>query len=140
MNLPQAPEQAPKTSKTFVLPIYWQQTKKKKVLVGMNAYRNWHYFTSNSFKQYFTQLVFDQIDGQKRIEGAYRLQARLYYKNANCDGSNVVALVEKVFLDALISAGIIVGDTVKHHLGTSWEVVDKDTSDPRCEITLQEDL
>ena len=46
----------------ITLPIYWQQTKNKKVLVSLNAYRNWHYYTSNKFKHDFHELVKNQLD------------------------------------------------------------------------------
>lgn len=121
----------------LVLPIYWQQTSSKTVLVGMNAYRNWHYHTSNNFKKEFTQLVASQLDSCI-ISSPYKLEMRLFYKNPNCDASNVVALIEKVVLDALQTSNIIEDDTVKHHLGSSWTVVSQDKTNPRCEITIKE--
>lgn len=125
----------------IVLPIYWQQTKKKTVLVSMNAYRNWHYHTSNSFKQEFTELVTNQLNSCK-INSPYKLDIKIFYKNSNCDGANITALIEKVLLDALQKSNIVVNDSVKHHIGSSWEIVSQDKINPRCEITitsLQED-
>ena len=60
----------------------------------------------------------------------------LYYKNANCDGANIVALIEKVVLDCLQEHNIIPNDTVKHHLGSSWSVIAQDKLDPRVEIHI----
>lgn len=120
----------------LVLPIYWQQSQKKLVLVSMNAYRNWHYHTSNKFKQEFAELVTSQLSSCT-IASPYELEMKLYYKNSNCDGSNIVALVEKVLLDALQKANIIDKDSVKHHLGTTWAVVAQDKVNPRCEITIR---
>ena len=119
------------------MPIYWQKTKKSKVLVSMNAYRNWHYTTSNKFKTEFGKIVKDQLNGALPITSSYTAEIKLYYQRTSCDGSNVVPLVEKVVLDALVTAGFLEGDSVKHHLGTSWTVT-KDVKNPRCEITITE--
>lgn len=126
-------------TEVYTLPIYWFQSKKKKVLVGMNAYRNWHYQVSAKFKRDFSELVTEQVSSDYvPITGPYTLHIKLYYKNSNCDGSNVIALIEKVFLDALITAGVVVNDTVQLHKGTTWEVVQQDKTSPRCELTVKE--
>lgn len=122
----------------YTLPIYWQQTKKKTVLVGMNAYRNWHYLVSAKFKREFGDLINDQVIEPILLTKPYKLHIKVYYKNPICDGSNIVALIEKVFLDALISAGILPNDTVQWHLGTTWEIVSQDKINPRCELTIKE--
>ena len=102
---------------TFTLPIYWQQTTKKKVLCGMNAYRNWHYFTANKWKQEFHDLVANQIS-RKITFDVYELELDLFYKNPTMDGSNVAALMEKAALDSLQSIGVLKEDNVKFHKQT----------------------
>lgn len=138
MSLSQAPVQVPKTNKVFTLPIYWQQSKKKKVLVGMNVYRNWHYYTSAAFKREFSEIVLEELGDFEPILGEYSLEIKVFYKNSSCDASNIVALIEKVFLDTLVIAGALKGDSVKHHKSTFWTVVEKDAENPRCEITVKE--
>lgn len=125
-------------NKVYIVPIYWQQTKKKTVLVGMNAYRNWHPMISAKFKRDFTELVHKQVHSPVLLTTPYRTAVKLYYKNSICDGSNIIAVIEKVFLDALISAGVLPNDTVQWHLGTTWEVAGQDKLNPRCEITIKE--
>lgn len=120
----------------LTMPIYWQQSKRKVVLVSMNSYRNWDYHTSNNFKREFSELVTDQVKGVV-IPSPYILRVDLYYKNAACDGANVVPVIEKVVLDALQGCGVTTSDTVRHHLGTAWEVVGQDKENPRCEITIE---
>lgn len=120
---------------SITLPIYWQQTKKKLTLLSLNNYRNWHYHTSNKFKQVFTDKVIAQITPGECIEGQYTTHSIVYYKRANCDASNIVPVVEKVLLDALITAGVLQGDSVKFHTGASWEVR-KDSENPRCVTTI----
>lgn len=125
------------------LPIYWTieyVTKPDKtVLAGMNFYRNTDYFTNNKMKKYFAEIVLDQVDAlsdKTVFEGQYTLNMQLFYKNSNCDGSNIVALMEKFALDALQSAGVLKNDNVKYHLGTTWNVQGKDTKNPRCVIEV----
>jgi hypothetical protein len=119
----------------ITLPIYWQQSKKKIVLVSLNAYRNWHYHTSNKFKKEFAELVYNQLEDVKPLKGTYTVHSVVYYKQSNCDISNIVPVVEKVLLDALITAGILDGDSAKHHIGASW-LTYKDANNPRCVTTI----
>jgi len=125
----------------FVLPIYYEQTfktKKDKVwLVGMNAYRNWHYYLKNAVKVHYHQLVSDQIDPNHVCDIAqFTLDIEVYYKNAASDGSNVAAIFEKMSLDALQECRVIINDNVKYHLGTTWRVAGQDKENPRCVITI----
>lgn len=122
----------------ITLPIYWSQSGSKTVLVSMNAYRNWHFHTSNKFKRDFHELVGNQLDGLTPIQGQFRLSISIYYKNPNCDGANIAALIEKVVLDALQEYNIIVNDNVNYHLGSTWSIVGQDKTNPRCIITIQE--
>lgn len=120
---------------SIVLPIYWAQTKSKTVLVSMNAYRNWHYHTSNKFKKEFTELVTSQLDSCT-IPSPFKVDIKIHYKNSACDGSNVASLIEKVLLDALQEGKVITQDSVKHHTGTTWTIAGQDKTNPRCEITI----
>lgn len=122
----------------ITLPIYWSQSGSKTVLVSMNAYRNWHFHTSNKFKRDFHELVGNQLDGLTPIQGQFRLTLSIYYKNLNCDGANIAALVEKVVLDALQEHNIIVNDNVNYHLGSTWSIAGQDKTNPRCEIIIEE--
>lgn len=123
----------------ITLPIYWTQHFKTKndktVLVGMNWYRNAHYMLQNRMKQEFTELIEDQLDSTQ-IQGPYTLHIDLYYKNPTCDGSNIVALMEKVALDALQHNKVVEQDNVQFHLGTTWNVVGQDKQNPRCDISI----
>lgn len=123
------------------LPIYWTQEFKTKnnktVLVGMNWYRNAFYHAQNSMKKEFSALVADQLESDV-VPNQFRLNISLYYKNASCDGANIVALVEKFVLDALQENNVITNDNVKYHMGTTWSVIEQDKENPRCLITVSE--
>lgn len=121
------------------LPIYWTQHFKTKndktVLVGMNWYRNAHYHSQNAMKKDFHELVHNQVKNVK-YEDKFKLDLSIYYKNPNCDGANIAALIEKFTLDALQDSQVIVNDNVNYHMGSSWKVVDQDKDNPRCLIKI----
>jgi hypothetical protein len=124
---------------TIELPIYWTQhykTKKDKtVLVGMNWYRNAHYHSQNKMKQDFHELVAKQV-GDFSCDGKFKLAIEIYYKNSNCDGANIAALIEKFILDALQEDKVIINDNVQYHMGSSWKIVEQDKDNPRSLITI----
>ena len=128
------------TSVTVQLPIYWTRhfkTKPPKThLAGMNWFRNAYRFDQNNFKQEFTSLVLDQLDNEV-ISSPFELHMELHYKNPSCDPSNIVALIEKVVLDAFQKGNVIEEDNVKHHKGSSWAVEGQDKENPRCLITIR---
>lgn len=125
----------------ITLPIYWTQTYKTKpdktVLAGMNFYRNAHYHAQNSMKKDFHELVSNQLPNDPgTYDGSFRLELDIYYKNVNCDGANIAAIIEKFVLDSLQSLNIVINDNVKYHKGTTWRVLGQDKDNPRCEVTL----
>ena len=123
---------------TFTLPIYWTRgvRKPKTSLVGMNLYRNAHHHEQNKLKSEFHELLAKQLVDVGPILGPYTVHYRLFYKNPSCDGSNIIALMEKFLLDSLQTCGITLEDNTQHHLGSSWEIVKQDKLNPRCEIQI----
>ena len=125
---------------TIELPIYWTwhyKTKKDKtILVGMNWFRNASHHPQNKVKKGFHELVIDQLDDTV-IDGPFELDIQLFYKNPNCDGANIIALMEKFALDAFQEKGTIANDTVKDHLGTKWVIAGQDKENPRCLISIK---
>lgn len=125
---------------SFTVPIYWTKHFKTKpsktVLVGMNYYRNAHHFDQNNLKKYFHDLIGEQIQTSKPITSPFEVSISLYYKNTNCDPSNIISLIEKFSLDALQEYNIISNDTVLHHKGTQWSVVEQNKENPRCIVSV----
>lgn len=119
----------------ITLPIYWNNSKKT-ILLSQNWFRNAHFYEQNRAKQEFHQLVSDQLEGISPISGQFRLELSLYYKNPNCDPSNICSIIEKFLLDALQEHKIIVNDNVKYHLGSTYSVIGQDKTNPRCEIII----
>ena len=127
---------------TVTLPIYYVQefkTKSNKTsLVGMNLYRNAHHFLQNNMKKHFQTLVIEQLPPVVEVIQQFTVTYKLYYKSPVCDASNIVALIEKFYLDAIKEHGLIVDDNVNYHISSSWEVIAQDKANPRIEVTLKE--
>ena len=127
---------------TVTLPIYYVQefkTKPFKIsLVGMNLYRNAHHFLQNNMKKHFQSLVIEQLPPVVEVIQKFTVNYKLYYKSPVCDASNIVALIEKFYLDAIKEHGLIIDDNVNYHISSSWEVISQDKVNPRIEITLKE--
>ena len=119
----------------FTLPIYWQQTKSKRVLVGLNWYRNAHYFILNKAKKYFHNLVEEACAGQQPFDGKVRVEYKIYLKNKLSDGGNVRSVIEKFALDGLVSAWMIKQDraVIVSEDGSEYGF---DKENPRAEITI----
>lgn len=104
----------------------------------MNWYRNAHYSEKNMAKQYFHEAVSDQSWESPTLK-KFSVEYKLYYKNKNCDPSNIIALIEKFALDGLKECGCITDDSVKYHTGSSWIVAEQDRDNPRCEIIIKDE-
>ena len=120
----------------IILPIYWTMSSGKTTLVGMSFYRNAIFHLQNKLKQEFTELVGNQLEGIAPVKGQFRLSIDLYYKNSVCDASNIIAVIEKIALDALQEFNIIENDNVKYHLGSCYAVKGQDKVNPRAEIAV----
>ena len=123
---------------SLTLPIYWAQSKSKTVLLSMNWLRTAHYHTQAKFKREYHELILNQLPTIDVPFEYYSMTYNLYYRNAQCDPSNVVPLIEKTVLDAFQAGGIVSNDNVRHHLSTSYQVVGQDKLNPRCEITINQ--
>lgn len=124
------------------LPIYWTKHFKtqpsKTVLTSLNWYRNAYHYDQNAWKQEMHDVVKTQLDSLnvETIEDCYVLHIDLYYKNPNCDGSNVCPLTEKAVLDALQHYKVVSNDNVRKHVGTTWRVAGQDKNNPRAEVLV----
>ncbi len=127
---------------TVILPIYYTQefkTKPNKTsLVGINLYRNAHHFLQNNMKKHFQDLVIEQLPPVVEVIQQFTVTYKLYYKSPVCDASNIVALIEKFYLDAIKQHGLIIDDNVNYHISSSWQVIAQDKTNPRIEVTIKE--
>ena len=119
----------------LTVPIYWQKAKGETVLVGMNAYRNWHYMTANSCKKFYAKAVNKQRTGKDRLKGKLHVHYDIYLKRRGSDGGNVRSVIEKFVLDGAKKSGMIVDDNADIIVSDSSKYY-FDKTNPRAEITI----
>lgn len=121
----------------ITLPIYYTQTfkskKPKKMLVGLNNYRNWHHSLSNAVKRHYHELTIAAVGDAKF--GKVRVHYDVYAARNGTDGGNIRSVIEKFFLDGLVEAGAIIDDSIAYVKGESSEYF-IDPLYPRIEITI----
>jgi len=98
----------------FILPIMIVETKKTKKncnrWLNLNNYRNWHHQVSASLKKAFTpiQIPHGWPGKAKQIKVEYFIHRA---GNVSYDTMNVVSVVDKFFLDWMITNGLLVDDS-----------------------------
>lgn len=125
------------TKLTF--PIYYTQvfkTKKdKKLLIGLNNYRNWHHYLSNAIKVYYHELTREKIG--KNTFTKVRMHYKVYVARGGTDGPNIRSIMEKFILDGLVECGALKDDSIEFLKGdTSEYFIDKEH--PRFEVDIEE--
>jgi len=79
----------------------------------------------------------DQIQAIKCVTWPVKIVFRYYLKRRS-DVGNVNSVVEKFFLDSLVTLGRIPDDDINYVLGGNYPFAGYDTKNPRCEITILE--
>jgi hypothetical protein len=120
---------------TVTLPIYYKQTKKKTVMMGLNWYRNVHFLTNNKVKMFIAGVIEDSIEGEPILEGKIHVHYKIFLKRKGSDGGNIRSVIEKYALDGIKSAGYITDDHADIIVSDSSEYY-FDKEFPRAEITL----
>ena len=119
------------------LPVYYNVTPRKTILVGANFARSKaHYYTLNKLKQHYHKIVATTLQEFEPIGKQFKVKYKYFYKNSLTDGSNVVNQIEKYFLDAIQEIGLVTNDNVKYHIGSCWIVGGQDKENPRMEIEI----
>ena len=122
----------------IIIPIYYtieRKTKKNKVfLLWMNRLRNAHFQESNKVKKYIQEIIKKKIHWEKfeKIKPYYKL----YIKNKLTDWWNVIAIMEKFLLDALVENKVIKNDTYDIVVWHWWADYYLDKENPRCEVII----
>lgn len=123
----------------IILPIYINTSKKKKVLVSLNWYRNAHYGIKDKVKKQYHEIVYEQLRGaRKPFDKRIGVKYQLWYKRGDCDLMNVVSVLDKFLLDALVQAGMIKDDNVNKYISCHAEVGGKDSENPRLVCIIEE--
>jgi len=118
----------------ITVPIHWQQTKKKRVMVALNWYRNAHFMVLNNAKKHFNNLVSEQLNNEK-FEAEVHVHYKVFVGRVNTDGGNIQSIIEKFVLDSLVKNKVIPDDTFDIVSSSSSEY-HLDRKNPRVEITI----
>ena len=124
----------------MTLPVYYTHKTKKgieTILVGMNKYERIDAFKRNNMKKYFYNLIAAKVKCHP-LKGKVKTEYKYFYKNSQSDAPNVVAVIDKMFMDALQNINVIKDDNVLNYIGSSWSVGGQDKLNPRIEVTLIE--
>lgn len=122
----------------ITLPVYYSHKTKKgieTILVGLNKFLQMHYIPRNEMKKYYYSLIKSKLKNI-RIDGKIKTHYTYYYKNSTSDAGNVVAVIDKLFMDELQNSKVIKDDNVQHYIGSTWEVGGQDKDNPRVEIRI----
>lgn len=122
----------------MTLPVYYKFPKNKnKTLVSLNTYERLHHQPRNKMKQHYYDLIAKTLN-KLPIKGKVRTEYTYYYKNIQSDAPNVVAVIDKMFMDCLQIEGVIKEDNVSNYIGSSWSVGGQDKLNPRIEVKVIE--
>lgn len=118
------------------LPTFIQVSNKTRFALNLNQYRNTHFQILNKAKVKFGELLHDEISALphfKRIAISYTLYPRT---RQLCDISNICAIADKFFCDALKDKGRITDDNYNVVLGTQYLFGEVDPRNPRIEARI----
>lgn len=133
-------DEYPKTTiKSPVLVCLPRKTKEpRKCALNLNNYRNWQPHMSNDIKIQYADVMTDQLRGL-RFKTPIELKYT-YFKASNrtSDRSNVIAVVDKFFCDALVHHGCIPDDNDNYIRASHAYSGGVDKENPRVEIEILE--
>lgn len=89
--------------------------------------------------KFYHSLICNKIKA-KPLKGKVKTHYTYFYKNSQSDAPNIVAGIDKLFMDALQKSKVIKDDNVLNYVGSTWEVGGQDKVNPRIEVKLIEIL
>ena len=109
----------------------------RKYGLNLNYYRNWKHIVSNHIKVKYKELLKDQIDKLPKFD-KISLELILWTNNKRrIDRSNVLCIVEKFFLDALVELGKLEDDNDEFVISTHYSTGGVDKGNGRVEIIIK---
>ena len=127
----------PKIMFQIKIPVYIE-IKSKTYFLSMNAYRNWHYFTSNKIKQLVEEQITAQFPKDHSKLNQYTVTYIYNYKSKVSDLPNVCALASKYLNDAMKTAGLITDDNVQYLIAENYSVGYQSKEDPHILAFISE--
>lgn len=109
----------------------------RRINLNLNWYRNVHFQINNQAKLEYKSLMMPQLARLARLTCPVKIKYR-YFLRQKCDVGNIHAVVEKFFLDVLVSMGKLPDDNIQYVVGASYVVAGIDRKNPRAEIEILE--
>lgn len=134
-------------SPTFIL-VPRKTKAAKKVYLNLNGYRNWHFVVSNNLKKAYKAIIAQRMEdaglepGKCTIAGPVAISYQIVYNSKRRrDKGNVLSVVQKFFLDALVELGYLPDDCddVINQETFLKPIYDKSSEDCYVEITVSTD-
>jgi len=122
----------------FSVPLRVKVSKNKHFILNMNNYRNTHHRVLSCAKRNFTDYVLNLDLPKKKFD---RLQVTYHIypaTNRRYDIMNVISVVDKFLMDALIKRGIIDDDSTKYVVMPKAVPCQVDRENPRIDVELAE--
>lgn len=119
----------------FDVPLRVRVSKKKFFILNLNNYRNAHHRVLSTAKNNFTDIIVSMglRDKFQKIRVVYKIYPAT---NRNYDGMNVISVIDKFTMDALVKVGVIPDDNIKHVVCPLWEPMPPDKENPRVEVLI----
>lgn len=110
---------------------------KKKFMLNLNPYRNSHYQVLNRAKDEYKRLMHNEIADLPKMN-MVSINYELFFGDKRVhDGMNVVSVVSKFFLDALVAYGKLKDDNVKYVCHEEWNFGGYDKDNARVMIYIR---
>lgn len=114
--------------------------KTKKFILNLNQYRNTHYYTLNTAKREYKEIVSSQLVGCALNPPV--IVTYTYYPKTKrrTDLGNVLSIHQKFFEDSLVELGCLGDDDYTIIVQTIYAFGDVDKDNPRVDIKISESL
>ena len=120
-------------------PLRVNQSKKKYFTLNLNQYRNAHYFTLNTAKINYKEILKPQIEKLPVIDVPVEITYKLFPATKHLtDVANVCSIHDKFFCDALVELGKLEEDNYLWIPSVRYLFGEIDRSNPRVEISIIE--
>ena len=118
------------------LPLFVWVTKKKKLTLNLNIYRNTHYLILNNAKIAFKEKMAKQIKPLPVYEKVGLIYTCFPKTRMKFDVANVCSIQDKFFSDALVEFGKLPDDNMKHLPQVGFQFGSVDKTNPRVEVEI----
>ena len=116
------------------LPVKMKLVADKVISINMNNYRNWNFILSNKYKILYKDIMKEQLQWL-RFNRKIKIEYTLFWKKKP-DWMNIISVISKFFLDAMVDYWCITDDNVNIVIGESWKDWWLDKDNPRVEIKI----